>query len=190
MQSFLKVGPARKTLYCCQIDLKLHHPLTLLTASPASYTLRFTHVRFFKAVPISHNTCSNDLRYLHCFHYRPPKKLRECNLSFCPGKGDCIWSQVPSGGEVGMPGPRSLRRGKNKRVHRLVGTPEGWVYQGIYQVYPLVLTSSGGHQSGRYASHWNAFCVYSSSVNVILFKTKKHSSRIHTAHFCRLYVFQ
>ena len=26
---------------------------------------------------------------------------------------------------------------------------------------PLVLTSSGGHYSGRYASYWNAFlCIY------------------------------
>ena len=53
---------------------------------------------------------------------------------------------------------------------------KGWVYQGqvykgvvmqgIYQVYPTpwVLTYSDDHQSGQYASYWNAFLLLGSSL--------------------------
>ena len=43
--------------------------------------------------------------------------------------------------------------------------PEGLVYQGVgvaggrYTRYLPLLTSSGGHRSGRYASYWNAFLL-------------------------------
>ena len=46
-----------------------------------------------------------------------------------------------------------------QKVHTLEGRPSGR-YAPLQKVHPLVLTSSGGHQSGRHASYWNAFLLH------------------------------
>ena len=64
----------------------------------------------------------------------------------CSGHG---WSQIPSRGSVGMPGPISLLGG---------GVPGGTYWGCMPQGQsPVVLTSSGGRRSKLYASYWNDY---------------------------------
>ena len=76
-------------------------------------------------------------------HYRPQKKLWEGNFFTCICQSVHqwgVWCHFLSGPMF------------------LLGRGMVWGY-GI--LYPLVLTSSGGHQSGRNASYWNVFLLSS-----------------------------
>ena len=66
-------------------------------------------------------------------------------------RGRYLWYKVPSWGEGYLvPGP-FWGIGIPSR-----GIPEG---VGIPKLPPQLLTSSGGHQNGQYASYWNAFLL-------------------------------
>ena len=62
--------------------------------------------------------------------------------SFC-SQGSLLWGGLCSGG-ISAPGQSLLGRGRS-------------LLSGGVGTYPLLLTSNGGHCSGRYASYWNAF---------------------------------
>ena len=64
-----------------------------------------------------------------------------------PGPMSLLW-------RVGLPGTRSLLGvGMPRHPFPFEATP-------ARKVHPRVLTSSGGHQSGRYASYWTAFLFH------------------------------
>ena len=89
----------------------------------------------------------------------------------CPrgGEGGYAWSQVPFGvgmsRRVGMSGEGvgMSRAGVCNYVYPPhpktwdLGYPPPPKKVNPRKVHPLVLTFSGGHRSGRYASYWNAF---------------------------------
>ena len=63
-----------------------------------------------------------------------------------------------------MFGPRSLLGGDGNAWSQVSseGIPRKYTPR---KVHCLVLTSSGGHQSGQYASYWNAFLLVNCRVS-------------------------
>ena len=97
----------------------------------------------------------------------------------------CIWEGLHPG------------RSASRRVGRGLGRSP-WVCfkgDGIGQI-PLIISSSGGHRSGRYASYWNAFLLFSTASvgrglakaslkKIIVILYKERHSRLHgTFFFC------
>ena len=76
--------------------------------------------------------------------------------------GGNAWFQVPSGGRYAWPGPRSFSGGGGGYARYIPDTPPyPWKVHPIWRVHLPVLTSSGGQRSGRWASYWNAFLLFS-----------------------------
>ena len=106
--------------------------------------------------------------------YRPQTKLREGNVitRVCySDHGDMmslpIWFHVPSRG--GYDDTSCWFHVPSRRGYGLWSREWGMVYP-----VPLVLTSSGGHRSGRYPSYWNAFSKFDQ--NLIKFVSFKHTN--------------